>query len=88
MVLQPRRLNIVMAGTGVGKSLFMCHHAAAVCHKTKTFCTSHARWPKKEIAERIDANLMDITLDDLKDLPYEMYQKKATERSLDGSVGS
>ena len=71
-----KTLNIIMAGTGVGKSLFMCHHAAACLSQNKNVLYITCEMAEEKIAERIDANLMDITLDDLKDLPYEMYQKK------------
>ena len=71
-----KTLNIIMAGTGVGKSLFMCHHAANCLTQNKNVLYITCEMAEERIAERIDANLMDITLDNLKDLPYEMYQKK------------
>jgi len=71
-----KTLNIIMAGTGVGKSLFMCHHAANCLTQNKNVLYITCEMAEERIAERIDANLMDITLDSLKDLPYEMYQNK------------
>ena len=72
----PKTLNIVMAGTGVGKSLFMCHHAANCLMQNLNVLYITCEMAEERIAERIDANLMDITLDALKELPYENYQKK------------
>jgi len=54
----------------------MCHHAANCLTQGKNVLYITCEMAEERIAERIDANLMDITLDDLKDLPYEMYQKK------------
>ena len=71
-----KTLNIIMAGTGVGKSLFMCHHSAACLAQNKNVLYITCEMAEEKIAERIDANLMDITMDDLHALPYEMYQKK------------
>ena len=71
-----KTLNIVMAGTGVGKSLFMCHHAANCLLQNLNVLYITCEMAEERIAERIDANIMDITLDTLKDLPYENYKKK------------
>tara|TARA_B100001094_G_scaffold43502_1_gene38250 strand:+ start:6046 stop:7461 length:1416 start_codon:yes stop_codon:yes gene_type:complete len=76
-----KTLNIIMAGTGVGKSLFMCHHAANCLSQNKNVLYITCEMAEERIAERIDANLMDITLDSLKELPYEMYQKKLKNAS-------
>jgi len=73
----PRKtLNIIMAGTGVGKSLFMCHHAASCLSQGLNVLYVTCEMAEERIAERIDANLMDITMDDLKELPKESYEKK------------
>ena len=77
----PKTLNIVMAGTGVGKSLFLCHHAANCLIQNLNVLYITCEMAEERIAERIDANLMDITLDTLSDLPYSIYEqnlKKAT----------
>jgi replicative DNA helicase len=71
-----KTLNIILAGTGVGKSLFMCHHAANCLSLGKNVLYITCEMAEERIAERIDANLMDTTLDDLKVLPKEMYDKK------------
>jgi len=73
-----KTLNIILAGTGVGKSLFMCHHAAACYAANKNVLYITCEMAEERIAERIDANLMDITLDDLKILPKASYDKKIT----------
>jgi len=73
----PRKtLNIVMAGTGVGKSMFMCHHAAACLTANKNVLYITCEMAEERIAERIDANLMDTALDELKELPKEIYEKR------------
>ena len=71
-----KTLNIVMAGTGVGKSLFMCHHAANCLSQNLNVLYITCEMAEERIAERIDANLMDITMDNLKDLPKQMYDSK------------
>ena len=71
-----KTLNIILAGTGVGKSLFMCHHAANCLTQGKNVLYITCEMAEERIAERIDANLMNITMDDLRDLPREMYDKK------------
>lgn len=71
-----KTLNVVIAGTGVGKSLFLCHHAANCLMQNKNVLYITCEMAEERIAERIDANIMDITLDDLKQLPKEMYAKK------------
>ena len=83
-----KTLNIIMAGTGVGKSLFMCHHAANCLTQNKNVLYITCEMAEERIAERIDANLMDITLDSLKDLPYEMYKNKlnAVSAGLNGKL--
>lgn len=62
--------------TGVGKSLFMCHHAAACLSQNNNVLYITCEMAEERIAERIDANLLDINLDDLRELPYEVYHKK------------
>ena len=71
-----KTLNIVMAGTGVGKSLFMCHHAACCLSQNLNVLYITCEMAEERIAERIDANLMDISIDDLHDLPKQIYDKK------------
>jgi replicative DNA helicase len=71
-----KTLNIVMAGTGVGKSLFLCHHAANCLAQGMNVLYITCEMAEERIAERIDANLLDITLDSLRELPKEVYEKK------------
>jgi len=73
----PRKtLNIALAGTGVGKSLFMCHAASANLAQGLNVLYITMEMAEEKIAERIDANLLDVTLDQLKELPKEIYEKK------------
>tara|TARA_B110000858_G_scaffold101369_1_gene116486 strand:- start:2110 stop:3480 length:1371 start_codon:yes stop_codon:yes gene_type:complete len=71
-----KTLNIIMAGTGVGKSLFMCHCAAANMVAGKNVLYVTMEMAEERIAERIDANLLDVTMEDLAILPKEAYNKK------------
>jgi replicative DNA helicase len=81
----PRKtLNIALAGTGVGKSLFMCHGAAHNLMAGQNVLYITLEMAEERIAERIDANLLGVTLDDLKDLPQAIYYKlvgKVKERA-------
>jgi hypothetical protein len=71
-------LNIALAGTGVGKSLFMCHVAANCLSQGKNVLYITLEMAEERIAERIDANLMNISMEDLHDLPKKMFQDKIT----------
>ena len=73
----PRKtLNIALAGTGVGKSLFMCHCAAANLVGGKNVLYITLEMSEEKIAERIDANLLDTPIDQLALLPKDIYDKK------------
>ena len=74
--LPPKTLNIVLAGTGVGKSLFMCHVSANCLTQGKNVLYITLEMAEERIAERIDANLMNISMEDLYDLPKRMYDDK------------
>ena len=74
--LSKKTLNICLAGTGVGKSLFMCHCAAANVLEGKNVLYITMEMAEEKIAERIDANLMNISLDELQTLPKDAYEKK------------
>jgi len=74
--LSKKTLNVCLAGTGVGKSLFMCHCAAANMLDGKNVLYITMEMAEEKIAERIDANLMGITMDELSILPKEAYDKK------------
>ena len=71
-----KTLNIILAGTGVGKSLAMCHMAAANLTKGLNVLYITMEMAEERIAERIDANLLNVTLDDLEIMPRDVYQKK------------
>lgn len=74
--LPNKTLNVVLAGTGVGKSLFMCHVAASVLSQGKNVLYITMEMAEERIAERIDANLMNITMDQLKDLPKQIFSNR------------
>jgi len=71
-----KTLNIALAGTGVGKSLFMCHVAASSLLLGKNVLYITLEMAEERIAERIDANLMNINIQQLQDLPKQMYETK------------
>ncbi len=74
--LPSKTLTCILAGTGVGKSLAMCHFAANNLMDNKKVLYITMEMAEERISERIDANLLDCSLDDLKDLPFKMYEKK------------
>jgi hypothetical protein len=74
--LPNKTLNIALAGTGVGKSLFMCHCAAANLSKGLNVLYITLEMAEERIAERIDANLLDVTVDELELLPKQSYDTK------------
>ena len=71
-----KTLNVVLAGTGVGKSLFMCHVASSVLAQGKNVLYITLEMAEERIAERIDANLMNITMDQLKDIPKSIFDSR------------
>ena len=74
--LPNKTLNVVMAGTGVGKSLFMCHCASNNLMMGKNVLYISMEMSEEKIAERIDANLMNLPIQELSNLPKDMYDKK------------
>jgi replicative DNA helicase len=74
--LPSKTLNIALAGTGVGKSLFMCHVGAAALLQGKNVLYITLEMAEERIAERIDANLLNINIQQLVDLPKQMYETK------------
>ena len=74
--LPKKTLNIALAGTGVGKSLFMCHVAAGAMSQGKNVLYITMEMAEEKIAERIDANLLNVAVDDLASLSRDMYDKK------------
>ena len=74
--LPNKTLNIALAGTGVGKSLFMCHHASSVLLQGRNVLYITMEMAEEKIAERIDANLLDVSIQNLNDLPKKTFEKK------------
>ena len=79
--LPNKTLNIALAGTGVGKSLFMCHFASSVLLQGKNVLYITLEMAEEKIAERIDANLLNINIQDITDLPKPMFESKVTDLS-------
>ena len=77
--LPNKTLTCVLAGTGVGKSLFMCHMAATNLMDGKKVLYITAEMAEERIAERIDANLLDVNIKDLENLDRVTYEKKVTK---------
>jgi len=76
--LPNKTLNIALAGTGVGKSLFMCHVASGVLLQGKNVLYITLEMAEEKIAERIDANLLNVNIQDIVDLPKQMFESKVT----------
>jgi len=74
-----KTLNIALAGTGVGKSLFMCHVASSFLTQGLNVLYITLEMAEERIAERIDANLFDVTIDDLHTMPKELYDNKVSK---------
>ena len=79
--LPNKTLNIALAGTGVGKSLFMCHFASSVLLQGKNVLYITMEMAEEKIAERIDANLLNINMQDITDLPMQMFESKVNDIS-------
>ena len=79
--LPNKTLNIALAGTGVGKSLFMCHVASSVLLQGKNVLYITMEMAEEKIAERIDANLLDVNIKDINELPRVMFENKVTNIS-------
>jgi archaellum biogenesis ATPase FlaH len=79
--LPNKTLNIALAGTGVGKSLFMCHMASACLMQGKNVLYITCEMAEEKIAERIDANLLNVNIQDITDLPKQMFDSKVTNIS-------
>ena len=77
--LPNKTLNIALAGTGVGKSLFMCHFASSALLQGKNVLYITLEMAEEKIAERIDANLLNVNIQDITDLPKQMFEDKVTK---------
>ena len=76
-----KTLNIALAGTGVGKSLFMCHVASSVLLQNKNVLYITLEMAEEKIAERIDANLLNVPIQDITELPRPMFENKVVSLS-------
>jgi replicative DNA helicase len=79
--LPNKTLNIALAGTGVGKSLFMCHVAASVLLQGKNVLYITLEMAEERIAERIDSNLLNVNIKDIETLPKMMFESKVSNIS-------
>ena len=79
--LPNKTLNVALAGTGVGKSLFMCHFASSCLLQGKNVLYITLEMAEEKIAERIDANLLDVNIKDITDLPRVLFENKVTNLS-------
>ena len=77
--LPNKTLNIALAGTGVGKSLFMCHFASSVLLQGRNVLYITMEMAEEKIAERIDANLLNTSIQNLSELPKPMFDKKVAK---------
>ena len=77
--LPNKTLNIALAGTGVGKSLFMCHVASASLLQGKNVLYITLEMAEEKIAERIDANLLNVNIQEIANLPQVMFENKVTK---------
>ena len=74
-----KTLNIALAGTGVGKSLFMCHYAASVLLQGKNVLYVTCEMAEEKIAERIDANLLNTNIREVAELPKTVFERKVNK---------
>ena len=74
--LPNKTLNIALAGTGVGKSLFMCHVASSTLLQGKNVLYITLEMAEEKIAERIDANLLNVNIQEIADIPKSSFTKK------------
>ncbi len=79
--LPSKTLNVALAGTGVGKSLFMCHMASSVLLQGRNVLYITLEMAEEKIAERIDANLLNVNIKDISELPKNMFETKVNNLS-------
>ena len=77
--LPNKTLNVALAGTGVGKSLFMCHMASACLLQSKNVLYITLEMSEEKIAERIDANCLNLSIKDIVDIPQVMFKSKISD---------
>ena len=83
-----KTLNIALAGTGVGKSLFMCHMASTILLQGKNVLYITLEMAEEKIAERIDANLLNVNIQDIIEIPRPQFEDKVTklQKKTQGSL--
>ena len=74
--LSRKTLNVILAGTGTGKSLFMCHFAASALRENRNVLYITMEMAEERIAERIDANLLNLRMDELKVIEKDIFENK------------
>ena len=74
-----KTLNVALAGTGVGKSLFMCSMASSVLLQGKNVLYITLEMAEERIAERVDANLLNVNIQDIEDVPRQIFETKVTD---------
>lgn len=74
--IEKKTLNLVMAGIGVGKTIFLCHNAAHYLNMGLNVIYITMEMAEEKISQRIDANLMGITIDELMAIPKDVFQRK------------
>ena len=79
--LPNKTLNVALAGTGVGKSLFMCHMASSVLLNGRNVLYITMEMAEEKIAERIDANLLNVPIQEISGLPKMIFENKVTNLS-------
>jgi len=79
--LPNKTLNVALAGTGVGKSLFMCHLASSILLQNKNVLYITLEMSEEKIAERIDANLLNVNIQSLMDLSHNDFESKISKLS-------
>jgi len=84
--LPNKTLNIALAGTGVGKSLFMCHVAAACLSQGKNVLYITMEMAEEKIAERIDANLLDVNIKDIGSIPEQIFTSRVLDIRYKGHI--
>ena len=83
-----KTLNVALAGTGVGKSMFMCHQAASCLSMGKNVLYITCEMSEEKIAERIDANLLNVNIKDIPELPRMIFESKVADlaRKTEGKL--
>ena len=85
--ISKKTLNIALAGTGVGKSLFMCHVAGSCLNQSKNVLYITMEMAEERIAERIDANLLNLTMDELKVIDKDIFENRISKISNKTQIG-